>query len=241
MLRRRLASLVSLGALCLGASSLLGACATGVEDDGLGGLSAAYSAGPAGDSEGDSESGSGGGESGSGPGPATTSPEPSPSDGSSGGDEGNPQCCESHPTAGCDSEATESCVCTSQPSCCQAVWTQDCVDLAIACGDPFCEDDTGGGGSSTGDPAEPPPEPPEPPPEEPPPEEPPPEEPPPGDPWPTCPCIVAPGVDNFCHYGPSYAGCPMTAPGGYCDPNGDGSFVEGNWEQGWYDWQEQCA
>ena len=70
---------------------------------------------------------------------------------------------------------------------------------------------------------------------------PPPEEPPPGDPWPTCPCINAPGVNNFCHYGPSYAGCPMTAPGGYCDPNGDGSFAEGNWDQGWYDWQAQCT
>lgn len=226
MLHRSPASIVSLAAL-----SLLGACATGAEDDGFGGLSAAYSAGPADDSEGgDTEGGSEESDGGSGPAPATTSPEPPPGDGSSGSDEGNPQCCSAHPTAGCDSEATESCVCASQPSCCQAVWTQDCVDLAIACGDPFCEDDPGGG-SSTGEPAEPP----EPPPEEPPPEE------PPADPWPTCPCLNAPGVNNFCHYGPSYPGCPMTAPGGYCDPNGDGSFAEGNWDQGWYDWQAQCA
>jgi hypothetical protein len=35
---------------------------------------------------------------------------------------------------------TEACVCTSQPSCCQNVWSQQCVDLAIACGDPFCVD-----------------------------------------------------------------------------------------------------
>lgn len=234
MLRRRLASIVSLGALGLGAS-LLGACATGADDDGFGGLSAAYSAGP---DEG-SESGDSGSESsasgGNGPASATTGTEPPPGDGSSDGGEGSPLCCEVHPTAGCGSAATESCVCASEPACCQAVWTEGCVDLAIACGDPFCEDDPGGG-SSTGDPAEPP----EPPPE-PPPEEPPPEEPPPGDPWPTCPCIVAPGVNNFCHYGPSYAGCPMTAPGGYCDPNGDGSFAEGNWDQGWYDWQAQCA
>jgi hypothetical protein len=230
MLQRRLGSILS----SLAVLSLLGACATGQEDD-FGGLSGASSAGPADGSEG---GGTEGGETDDEPMPVTSvgGTEPPPGDGSSGGDDtdGNPLCCQAHPTEGCNSTVTESCVCTSQPSCCQAVWTQECVDLAIACGDPYCEDDSGGessggestGGGSTGDP-------PEPPPEEPPPEEPPLYE--------DCPCLMAPGVDNFCHYGPSYPGCPMTVPGGYCDPNGDGSFVEGNWEQGWYDWQEQCT
>ncbi|MCH9686951.1 MAG: hypothetical protein K0V04_36285, partial [Deltaproteobacteria bacterium] len=57
---------------------------------------------------------------------------------------------------GCGSMATESCVCTSVPACCQAVWSAQCVELAIACGDPFCVDDpatTGEG--STGDPLPP--------------------------------------------------------------------------------------
>jgi hypothetical protein len=228
MLGRRLASVVSLGAL-----SLMGACATGVEDDGFGGLSGAYSAGPSdgssgGGTEGESEEGDGTGD------PATTTGPQPPSDDGSSDDGGNPLCCEAHPQAGCDSPVTESCVCASEPSCCQNVWAQACADLAIACGDPFCED---AGGSSTGDPVEPPEPPPEPPPEDP--EEPPPEDP--EEPWPGCPCISAPGVDNFCHYGPSYPGCPMTAPGGYCDPNGDGSFVEGDWNQGWFDWHAQCA
>jgi hypothetical protein len=225
MHHRRLARFVSLGVL-----SLLGACAAGAEDGGLGSLSAAYSAGPVDPDEGESESE---GEDSEGePPPTTTGTEPPPGGDTTGSEDvGNPQCCAAHPTAGCDSQATESCVCASQPSCCQTVWAQGCVDLAIACGDPFCEDASG---ESTGEPVEPPPPapPPEPPPEEPPPEEP---------PFPTCPCINAPGVDNFCHYGPSYAGCPMTAPGGYCDPNGDGSFVDGDWVQGWYDWHAQCA
>lgn len=225
MLRHRLASQV-----CLAALSLLGACASGAEE-GLGSLSGAYSAGPAaGSDEGESEGESSEGESESGPAPATTGAEPPPSEDSTGSaDVGNPLCCEAHPSGGCESPTTEGCVCASQPSCCQAVWTEGCVDLAVACGDPFCEEASGG--ESTGEPVEPP---------EPPPPEPPPEEPPEAPPFPTCPCIVAPGVDNFCHYGPSYAGCPMTAPGGYCDPNGDGGFEDGNWEQGWYDWHAQC-
>lgn len=235
MPRSRLASILWLGTL-----SLFGACATGVDEPGYGGFSGAYSAGPGEGSEGgDTGGASEEGDGGDGSAPATTGAEPPPGDGSSGGDEGNPLCCEVHPDGGCDSEITESCVCASQPSCCQNVWTQGCVDLAIACGDPFCEGSEGGdetSGGSTGDPVEPPEDPPEPPPEDPP-EDPPAEEP----PFPTCPCLSAPGVDNFCHYGPSYPGCPMTAPGGYCDPNGDGSFAEGNWEQGWYDWHDQCT
>jgi hypothetical protein len=229
MLQRRLGSILS----SLAVLSLLGACATGQEDD-FGGLSGAYSAGPADGTEGGDTEGTEGGDTEDEPMPVTSvgGTDPSPPGDSSGGDDtdGNPLCCQAHPSEGCNSTVTESCVCTSEPSCCQAVWTQECVDLAIACGDPYCEDDTGGestdGGStdggSTGDP-----------PEEPPPEEPPLYE--------DCPCLMQAGVDNFCHYGPGYPGCPMTVPGGYCDPNGDGSFAEGNWEQGWYDWHEQCT
>lgn len=225
MLQRRHRSLLS--SLC--ALSLLGACATG-QEDGFGGLSGAYSAGPAGGSEGGETEGE---ETEGEEGPAPTSAggtEPPPGDASSGGDDvGNPLCCEAHPSGGCDSMLTESCVCTNQPSCCQAVWSQECVDLAIACGDPFCEDDSGG--ESTGEP-----------PEEPPPEEPPPEEPPPGDPFPSCPCVMQAEFTNFCHHGPSTPGCPMTAPGGYCDPNGDGSYdPDANWVQGWTDYQVQCT
>jgi len=61
------------------------------------------------------------------PGDVTGDP---PSDGS---------CCEVSPTPGCGNEATEMCVCTVQPSCCQSVWSQQCVDIAIApCADPAC-------------------------------------------------------------------------------------------------------
>lgn len=218
----RRARLVGLGVLCL-----LAACATGAED-GYGGLSGAHVAGSAEASEGSAGEGSEGE-----PEPATT--EPATDGGTTEGeDEGSALCCAPHGAGGCGSATTESCVCASQPACCQAAWSQACVDLAIACGDPFCEG--AASDESTGDPVEPPPE--EPPPEEPPPEEPPPEEPP---PFPACPCIVAQGVDNFCHYGPSHAGCPMTAPGGYCDPNGDASFDDGDWVQGWHDWHAQCT
>lgn len=75
----------------------------------------------------------------------------------------------------------------------------------------------------------------EPPAEEPPPEEPPPEEPAPGG----CPCRT--DVDNVCLYGPSAPGCDMTWPGGYCDPNGDGSFDDADWERGWYDHLAICG
>lgn len=197
-------------------------------DDGLDTLSGAYSAGPSDASEGGEEEGEGDGE--SGPAPSTTGSQPP------GG--GNPLCCETHPTAGCESPATESCVCTSLPSCCQAVWTQECVELAAACGDPFCADATGGGtggedtdgeetgAESTGEPVDPP-DPPDPT----------------GDPpFPSCPCNThIPEMDNFCDNPPNTPGCPMTAPGGYCDPNGDSSYTDGNWEQGWEDWHAQCA
>ena len=55
----------------------------------------------------------------------------------------------------------------------------------------------------------------------------------------TCPCLG--GVDNFCSYGPAYAGCAMTLPGGYCDPNGDSDFSDGDWGRGWVEYHEQCT
>lgn len=67
----------------------------------------------------------------------------------------------------------------------------------------------------------------------------PPDNPPPGDPPPasTCPCTG----DNRCANPPSTAGCPMTSPGGYCDPNGDGSFTDGDWVKGWTEHQNDCG
>jgi hypothetical protein len=32
----------------------------------------------------------------------------------------------------------------------------------------------------------------------------------------------------------------MTQPGGYCDPNGDGSYADADWVRGYYDHQV-CA
>lgn len=69
----------------------------------------------------------------------------------------------------------------------------------------------------------------------------PPPPPPPGDPpgEPPCPCMG--GVDNFCFYGVNNPSCPPTQPGGYCDPNGDGSFEDGDWDRGWYEYQDFCT
>ncbi|MCX4246852.1 hypothetical protein [Paraliomyxa miuraensis] len=122
---------------------LVSACAAG-SDDGLTGFSsAAYSA-----SNGDAGTSSGGGsedtnESAEGPLPTASADGTTSGGSNSGGDGGNALCCMPGGQAGCDSEVTEACVCTSQPSCCQNVWSQECVDLAIACGDPFCTGDSG--------------------------------------------------------------------------------------------------
>src|SRR5262245_15716950 len=112
----RLASRIALLALL----PLPSACAAG-GDDGLTGLSGAYTAGPA---DGGTASGSEGSDGEATEGPATTA---ASADGTTGGadDGGNPLCCEVGPQAGCDSEVTEACVCTSRPSCCQNVWAQE--------------------------------------------------------------------------------------------------------------------
>lgn len=58
----------------------------------------------------------------------------------------------------------------------------------------------------------------------------------------TCPCNPGdPNFNNFCYWPPNTGGCPMTMGGGYCDPNGDGSYQDGDWNQGWYDYQAQCG
>lgn len=58
-----------------------------------------------------------------------------------------------------------------------------------------------------------------------------------GNPCPSCPCNR---TDNYCQHGPSTFGCPMTSPGGYCDPNGDANFSDGDWNRGWYEYQDYC-
>jgi hypothetical protein len=62
----------------------------------------------------------------------------------------------------------------------------------------------------------------------------------PGDP-PAGTCACAGGVDNFCHYKAKTSGCDMTFPGGYCDPNGDGSYADGDWDKGWFEYNGQCG
>lgn len=59
-----------------------------------------------------------------------------------------------------------------------------------------------------------------------------------GNPYPNCPCSA--GIDNYCLHAPSTAGCPMTYPGGYCDPNGNGSFDDADWVRGYYEFQDYC-
>jgi hypothetical protein len=72
------------------------------------------------------------------------------------------------------------------------------------------------------------------------PSDPPPEDPPDPPPDGECPCR-SDGVANFCLYPVRTENCGMTWPGGYCDPNGDGSFTDGDWDRGWYDYRDQCG
>jgi len=57
-------------------------------------------------------------------------------------------------------------------------------------------------------------------------------------PYPNCPCSS--GIDNYCQHSPSTSGCPMTFPGGYCDPNGDRSFSDADWYRGYQEFQQYC-
>ena len=55
----------------------------------------------------------------------------------------------------------------------------------------------------------------------------------------SCPCHS--GVDNFCMYEPSTPDCPMTWPGGYCDPNGDGAYDDADFTRGYFDFSDHCG
>lgn len=51
-------------------------------------------------------------------------------------------------------------------------------------------------------------------------------------------CACADDVESFCDY-PAYS-CRRTAPGGYCDPDGDGDFADADWARGWDEFQSNC-
>ena len=65
------------------------------------------------------------------------------------------------------------------------------------------------------------------------------EPPPPAPPPQGCECLT--NVDNYCLYPKGQPGCTMTEPFGYCDPNGDGSYGDADWEKGWYEYQANCT
>ena len=59
---------------------------------------------------------------------------------------------------------------------------------------------------------------------------------------PACPCKQGdPNFNNFCHWPPGTADCPMTAAGGYCDPNGDQSYDDADWVKGYSEYQASCT
>lgn len=65
-----------------------------------------------------------------------------------------------------------------------------------------------------------------------------------------CGCDCQAGVDNFCTYGIEPSGgrsnprwdpdCAMLQSGGYCDPNGDRSFEDGDWQRGFLEFRYVC-
>lgn len=52
-----------------------------------------------------------------------------------------------------------------------------------------------------------------------------------------CPC--APGITTFCNLAPGV--CSATKPGGYCDPNGDGQFFDGDFTKGNLEHTAKCG
>lgn len=61
-----------------------------------------------------------------------------------------------------------------------------------------------------------------------------------GEPLSPCPCEPAAAESlNFCGLSPG--ACEATTPGGYCDPDGDGNFADGDWNLGWQEWTAKCA
>ncbi len=59
-------------------------------------------------------------------------------------------------------------------------------------------------------------------------------------PPPPTPCECKTNVDNYCLYPVNTPNCPMTAAGGYCDPNGDGSFNDADWVKGYNEYHTNC-
>ncbi len=56
----------------------------------------------------------------------------------------------------------------------------------------------------------------------------------------SCGCVPDPQFTNYCQLVPNSVDCPMTAPGGYCDPNGDGDYADADWAKGEADYAWQC-
>lgn len=52
-----------------------------------------------------------------------------------------------------------------------------------------------------------------------------------------CPC--SPGITTFCNLAPDV--CSATKPGGYCDPNGDGAYFDGDWTKGTMEHTAKCG
>ena len=52
-----------------------------------------------------------------------------------------------------------------------------------------------------------------------------------------CPC--SPGITTFCNLAPGV--CSATKPGGYCDPNGDGAYFDGDWTKGNMEHAAKCG
>lgn len=56
-----------------------------------------------------------------------------------------------------------------------------------------------------------------------------------------CPCTpAAAAIKNFCTADPP-PDCPATAPGGYCDPDGDGLQADADTVRGFYEWAASCG
>lgn len=53
-------------------------------------------------------------------------------------------------------------------------------------------------------------------------------------------CRCRTDVNNFCQYAPRTADCAMTFPGGYCDPDGDGSYADADWTRGFNEFRAAC-
>ena len=52
-----------------------------------------------------------------------------------------------------------------------------------------------------------------------------------------CPC--SPGITTFCNLAPGV--CSATKPGGYCDPNGDGAYFDGDFTKGNMEHSAKCG